>query len=68
MKIEKNIPIKGRKENYVLDLIKQMEVGDSVLNPKRVCASFTQMVNRHKIDYKFTERAVDGGFRIWRTK
>lgn len=70
IKIEKNIPITGRKEKY--GYVWDMELGDSIFYENPVHAELViSSVRRSGIKkgFKFAKRKqVGGGARIWRIK
>jgi len=67
-KIEKNIPISKHGHigsGHLSKIIKQMEVGDSVvLKNRKKANSFTQTIIR--MGYKAVTRKVDNGIRVWK--
>lgn len=67
-KIEKNIPISAHGHNgsgHLTNIIKEMEVGDSVVVKDRKKAnSFTLTIKR--MGYKAITRKVDKGIRVWK--
>jgi len=69
-KIEKNIPISAHGHNgsgHLTKIIKEMEVGDSVLVKNRIKAnSFILAIKR--LGYKAITRKVDNGIRIWKVE
>ena len=70
IKIEKNIPITGRKEKY--GYVWDMEPGDSIFyeDPKHAELVINSVrVSGIKKGFKFAKRKqVGGGARIWRIK
>jgi hypothetical protein len=63
--IEKGIPPTKRRTDGKTALLRQMEIGDSILVPTdreaenfRTCATFAQM--------KVSVRKVENGVRVWR--
>ena len=73
MKIDKNIkvPKKGSTGKYI-DVLRKMEVGDSVLftydpirksNPQSNCNNFRSTANIN--GYKVTQRTSEYGIRVW---
>lgn len=67
-KIEKNIPISAHgKLGHLTKIIKEMEVGDSVLVKDRKKAnSFTLTIKRQ--GYNAVTRKVDNGIRVWKVE
>ena len=70
-KVEKNVPMPtySGKKGVSKYPFKEMEVGDS-FEFKGSKPTIDAAVNRFSkiLDYKFTVRKVENGFRIWRTK
>lgn len=60
-KIDPGVPVPKAYQNGLAEVLRSMKVGDSFLAPRRV-TNFTPMVPK-----KYTCRAVEGGFRVWRT-
>ena len=69
-KIEKNIPISAHGHNgsgHLTKIIKEMEVGDSVLvKDRRKANSFTLTIKRQ--GYNAVTRKVDNGIRVWKVE
>lgn len=71
--IEKNVPmptVRPSQMSGAMDALKAMEVGDSILvRGAGLRNSVGQYVTRAQriTGAKFTRRATDEGFRIWRT-
>jgi hypothetical protein len=66
--IDANIPIPtGRRTRYPWA---EMAVGDSFLTKDASRNSLQAQATRYgkQLDRRFTVRAVDDGFRVWRTK
>jgi len=67
-KIEKNIPVSAHGHNgsgRLANIIKEMEVGDSVVVEDRTKAnSFTLTIKR--LGYNAITRKVDNGIRVWK--
>lgn len=76
MEIEKNVPIPSKmsvsKRVYKPSKWEKLEVGDSILsNAIEVGSMISSIVSyskHHKLNWKITQRQVDGGVRIWRVK
>lgn len=76
IKIEKNIPIQGRK--YDMYPFKEMKVKDSffipvdgeIKNKRSVQHKFSGLCSYfgRKLGRKYISRSVDGGIRVWRTR
>ena len=71
MKIDKDIkiPMKGA-QGMNMPVIKEMEVGDSVLFEGSKChtnANNFASTGRH-YGYKLTQRSIDDGVRVWLTE
>lgn len=71
LRIEKNIPVASgySRSSGKYDVLKKMNIGDSVLFP-------TPAYNRNNLSNaakcafgtgKYSMRATNGGFRVWRT-
>lgn len=70
LKIEKGIPMPDKRhyrKNPIMDAIKKMEIGDSVLMERK---SVNGMGYRAvKLGYQFsTRKEGEGAVRVWRTK
>lgn len=67
MKIDKNIPMPTPTRGTTLDVVTQLEIGDSVFFDDRVLAqNFAQAFR--KFGRKATTRKVEGGVRVWRVE
>jgi hypothetical protein len=71
LKIEKNIPVtpQRHKQNTLADLLKKMDVGDSIKGDFKTIESLRAVAR--KIGIKCTTRKLfdkDNMHRIWRTK
>jgi len=70
LKIDKGIPIPaqgGRKgTGHVQMAMKAMKKGDSLLIPGRVATNIYKQARKYIGKDKYTVRAVEGGFRVWR--
>lgn len=67
-KIEKNIPISAHGHNgsgHLTNLVRKMEVGDSVLVKDRKKAN-SLTLTLQRLGYKSVTRKVDGGIRVWK--
>ena len=63
--VEKGIPLPTPRNNIgTMDLLRAMEVGDSVLFPNKC----TRAVLGRLPGKKFTTRSVEGGLRVWRVE
>jgi len=67
-KIESNIEIPESRTKYPFD---DMEVGDSILFPKRKAADSARVAavrfaQAHRPGWKFSLRTVEDGWRLWR--
>jgi len=67
-KIEKNIPISAHGHNgsgYLTNLVKKMEVGDSVLVKDRKKANSLTLTLR-RLGYKSVTRKINNSIRVWK--
>ncbi len=64
--VEKSIPIPSKKSSRTqfYDLVKTMEIGDSILAPNERNGIKYNM--ERASGFKFTQRVVPEGIRIWR--
>lgn len=65
LKIEKNIPIPPRRGSGIAAILREMQVGDSVLFPRGDGRNARSTFGRFE-PKKFCTRSVDGGIRVWR--
>lgn len=66
LKIEKNIPLTSLRRAGVIDIIKEMQVGDSIM-VKTLQNASTLYATGYKIGFKMTKRVQeDGTYRVWR--
>jgi len=69
--IEKNVPLPATRygKGYWRKVALVMEVGDSVLMPRRGAGNQTPLANAlRRIGAGHTTRQEDGGIRVWRTE
>ncbi len=66
MVIEKNIPVPTRKNNGVMAILKELEIGDSFVSKYKNQAAFAGLLTKLR-PKRFTCRRIDAEtFRIWR--
>jgi hypothetical protein len=70
LKIEKNVPIPistGRKgSGPIQTAMRALKKGDSVIIPGKSVGNVYSAARAYIGKGKYTVRAVDGGFRVWR--
>jgi hypothetical protein len=69
--IDKNVPLPANRygKGYWSKIASAMEVGDSVLMPRRGAGNQTPLGNAlRRIGAGHTTRQEDGGIRVWRTE
>ena len=69
--IEKNVPVPANRtrRGYWAEVAAAMQVGDSVLMPKRGVGNQTPLGNAlRRIGAGHTTRQEEGGIRVWRTE
>ena len=70
--IEKNIPVPtkgGSKTSHLQNAIRLMELGDSILLAGMTVSTLSSVVQCARINnpgFKFSQRRVEGGSRLWR--
>jgi len=64
LKIEQGIPMPGANQTPLSQALRVMEVGDSFLVSKRPIGNQLAMFKPKR----FATRAVEGGYRVWRTE
>ena len=69
LKIEKGIPIPSKTQGSFTDVLKSMELQDSVYLECENSGTVYTKISRIKkeTNFNFTARKVEGGFRVWRT-
>ena len=64
--VEKDIPLPEVKPRLA-DIIATMDIGDSMFIPAKDPSSFKHsFVKLRKEGWRFTQRKIDGGYRVWR--
>lgn len=69
--IEKNVPIpkhRGEGRGRILELLKTMEVGDSVVVDVSESQKGNSVSYAQQFGIKCVTKKVEGGFRIWRVQ
>lgn len=70
LKIEKGVPIKAFRFSQNTELLKKMEIGDSIFfkedNSSNIRNSFYSIAKR--VGIKILVRRVEGGCRLWRVE
>lgn len=67
VKIEKGIPLPAPIETSFTNLVRKLEVGDSIFLAGKSPGSFG-WVTKFVPTFKLAMRSVEGGTRIWRLK
>ena len=69
MKVEKNVPIppkKSRAKNNYVTILREMEVGDSILVTKQEMSLNSLYVTAKRLGFKVTSRQIDENQnRLW---
>lgn len=64
LRLEKNVPLPSRVRTELGTALRAMEVGESFVVAERPTGKTLGAIGSRK----FATRAVDGGFRVWRTE
>lgn len=67
VKIEKGISIPPKKLTQRLTLLKEMDIGDSIVCNEKVSITLRAIAHRHGMDCT-TRKIEDDFYRLWRTK